>query len=138
VADVVAGRADVAAVTAASVLAELEAGRVRLIGISAPERLTGLFADTPVWNEQGVDCVVGAWRGVTGPAGMTSAQISFWGDVLRAAVAQPSWRRELSRLSWSAMYRDGAALQSYLAAERAEFVTVLDDLGLLKAPRTGA
>jgi putative tricarboxylic transport membrane protein len=137
VADVIAGGADIAAVTAASVMTELQSGRVRLIGISASERLTGLFADTPVWNEQGVDCVVGAWRGVTGPAGMTSVQISFWDDVLRVAVAQPSWRQELSRLSWSAMYRDGPALQSYLAAERAEFVTVLGDLGLLKAPRTG-
>jgi putative tricarboxylic transport membrane protein len=136
VADVVAGRADVAAVTAASVLAELQAGRVRLIGISAPARLTGLFADTPVWSEQGADCVVGAWRGVTGPAGITIAQVSFWNDVLRAAVAQPIWRQELSRLSWSAMYRDGPSLQSYLAAERAEFVTVLGDLGLLKTPQT--
>ena len=136
VADVVAGRADVAAVTAASVLAELQAGRVRLIGISAPARLTGLFADTPVWNEQGADCIVGAWRGVTGPAGMTSAQVRFWDDVLRAAVAHLSWQQELSRLSWSAMYRDGAALQSYLAAERAEFVTVLGGLGLLKAQRS--
>jgi hypothetical protein len=27
-------------------------------------------------------------------------------------------------------------LQSYLAAERAEFVTVLGDLGLLKTPQT--
>jgi putative tricarboxylic transport membrane protein len=136
VADVIAGGADIAAVTAASVMAELRAGRVRLIGISAPERLTGLFADTPVWNEQGVDCIVGAWRGVTGPAGITSAQVGFWDGALRAAVMQPSWRQELSRLSWSAMYRDGPALQSYLAAERAEFVTVLGDLGLLKAPRT--
>jgi putative tricarboxylic transport membrane protein len=114
----------------------LQAGRVRLIGLSAPARLAGLFADTPVWNEQGVDCIVGAWRGVTGPTGMTPAQVGFWSDVLRVAVARPSWRQELSRLSWSAMYRDGAALQAYLATERAEFVTVLGDLGLLKAPQS--
>jgi putative tricarboxylic transport membrane protein len=120
------------------VLAELKAGRVRLIGISAPARLTGLFADAPVWNEQGVDCVVDAWRGVTGPAGMTSAQVGFWDDVLRAAVAQPTWQQELSRLSWSSMYRDGPVLHAYLAAERAEFVTVLGDLELLKAPATSA
>jgi putative tricarboxylic transport membrane protein len=136
VADVIVGGADIAAVTAASVMAELQAGRVRLIGISAPARLTGLFADTPVWNEQGADCVVGAWRGVTGPAGMTSAQVRFWADVLRVAVAQPTWHQALSRLSWSAMYRDGPSLQAYLEAERAEFVTVLGDLGLLTAPRT--
>ena len=44
VADVVAGKADVCAVTAASVLAELKAARVRVLGISSPERLSGAFA----------------------------------------------------------------------------------------------
>jgi tripartite-type tricarboxylate transporter receptor subunit TctC len=45
------------------------------------------------------------------------AQVRFWDDILRGAVVQPSWRQELSRLSWSAMYRDGPALHAYLAAE---------------------
>ena len=66
VADVIAGGADIAAVTAASVMAELQAGRMRLIGISAPERLTGLFADTPV--------------------SMTRASIALWA---RGVVSRP-------------------------------------------------
>lgn len=132
VADVVAGTADVCAVTAASVLAELGAGHIRLIGISAPERLAGAFAATPTWQEQSADCIVGAWRGVTGPAGIAPAQIAYWETVLRAATQQPVWGKELTRLSWSPMYQDGAALRAYLAKERAEFVAVLGELGLLK------
>jgi putative tricarboxylic transport membrane protein len=132
IAAVVAGEAELCAVTAASVLAELKAGRVRLLAISAPQRLSGPFAATPTWTEQGADCVIGAWRGVTGPAGLTPAQIAFWQGVLRQAIAQPLWRQELSRLSWSPLYQDGAALDAYLANERAEFVSVLGELGLLK------
>ena len=132
VADVVAGTADVCAVTAASVLAELGAGRLRVIGISASERLTGAFAATPTWQEQSADCVIGAWRGVTGPAGLTTAQIAYWETVLRAATRQPVWLKELARLSWSPLYQDGAVLHDYLAKERAEFVAVLGELGLLK------
>lgn len=137
VADVVAGTADVCAVTAASVLAELGAGRVRVIGISAPERLEGVFAATPTWQEQkwqeqSADCVIGAWRGVTGPAELTPTQIAYWETVLRAATQQPVWQRELARLSWSPLYQDGAVLRGYLADERAEFVAVLGELGLLK------
>ena len=41
VADVVAGHADVGAITAASSVPEIEAGRLRTIGISSPARLTG-------------------------------------------------------------------------------------------------
>ena len=135
VADVVNGNADVCAVTAASVMAEQENGNIRLLAVSAPQRLSGPFADTPIWNELGADCVVGAWRGVTGPSGLAPAQISFWEDILRRAVARPIWRDELARLSWSPMYDDGSSLRAYLEAERNEFVVVLRDLGLLKAPR---
>ena len=84
----VAGGADVCAVTAANVLAELQAGRVRLLGVSAPERLRGAFAGTPSWKEQSADCVIGAWRGVTGPTGLTSAQALFWARRLKAATDQ--------------------------------------------------
>ncbi len=133
VADVIAGGADVCAVTAASVLSELNAGRVRVLGISSPERLAGTFAGTPTWQEQGADCVIGAWRGATGPAGLSADQIGFWQGVLRQAVDQPIWRAELVRLSWSPLYQDGATLTAYLARERGEFIATLGELGLLKA-----
>jgi putative tricarboxylic transport membrane protein len=133
VADVIAKKSDICAVTAASVLAELNAGRVRMLGVSAPERLSGVFAATPTWREQSADCVIGAWRGVTGPSGLTPEHIAYWENVLRAATAQSVWRAELSRLNWSPMYRDGTALHAYLETERAAFVAVLAELGLLKA-----
>jgi putative tricarboxylic transport membrane protein len=133
VADAVAGHADVSAVTAASVLGELKAGRVRLLAISAPARLSAPFADVPTWSEQSIDCVVGAWRGVTGPAGITSSAVAFWRRVLKAAVAQPVWREALARMCWSATYRDGADLRTYLEQERNELVVVLGELGLFKA-----
>jgi putative tricarboxylic transport membrane protein len=133
VADVTAGAADVCAVTAASVLAALKDGQLRLIGITSPERLAGAFADAPTWKEQGVDCVIGAWRGATGPAGLGAPEVLFWEQVLKGATEQPIWAEQLSRLSWSPMFQVGIALQAYLAKERAEFVAVLGNLGLLKA-----
>jgi putative tricarboxylic transport membrane protein len=132
VADVVAGSADVAAVTAASVLTELNAGRLRLLAVSAPARLPAPFAATQTWKEQSADCVIGAWRGVTGPAGLTADQVRFWEGILRKTIVQPIWQAELKRLSWSPMYRDGADLLGYLESERREFAAVLAELGLLK------
>jgi len=132
VADVIAGHAHVCAVTAASVLKELAAGRVRVIAVSAPARLAGALSGAPTWSEQGVDCVIGAWRGVSGPAGLGAAQIRFWEGVIAAATAQPVWHEELARLAWSPMLLTGAALSAYLAQERADFVATLGGLGLLK------
>src|SRR5258706_99511 len=86
VADVVAGHADVGAITAASAVPELDAGRLITIGISAPTRLPGPYAGAPTWREQGVDCVVGSWRGVSGAPGLDAAQVAFWQGVLAAAT----------------------------------------------------
>ena len=47
VADVVAGHADVGAITAASPVPELAAGRLRAIGISSKARVGGPYAGTP-------------------------------------------------------------------------------------------
>ena len=132
VADVIAGKADVCAVTAASVLAEQKAGRVRELAITAPQRLGGSFADTPTWNELGADCVIGAWRGVTGPTGITPEQAAYWAGILEAATKTEVWRDELARLSWSPQFLAGPKLDAALANERAEFVAVLGELGLLK------
>ena len=132
VADVVSGTADVCAVTAASVLAELSAGRLHLIGVTAPERLAGPFINVPTWKEQGADCVISAWRGATGPVGLGEAEVSFWQSVLKRACDQPIWRQELSRLSWSPFFLRGLELNAYLEKERAEFVSNLQELGLLK------
>src|SRR5262245_61838020 len=49
VADVVAGHADIGAITAASAVDELDARRLRAIGVSSPARLAGPYAGVPTW-----------------------------------------------------------------------------------------
>jgi putative tricarboxylic transport membrane protein len=131
VADVVAGHADVGAITAASAVPELDAGRLATIGISSPARLPGPYAGAPTWREQGVDCVIGSWRGVSGPPGLDAAQMAFWQGVLAAATQTSQWRSDLARHFWTEMYLDGAGLRDYLKRERIDMRAVLAELGLL-------
>jgi putative tricarboxylic transport membrane protein len=131
VADVVAGHADIGAITAASAVDELEARRLRAIGVSSPARLAGPYVGTPTWIEQGVDCVVGSWRGASGPPGLGAAEIAFWQTMLAAATRTPHWSLALERLFWTEMYLDGARLREYLERERTDMRRVLGELGLL-------
>jgi putative tricarboxylic transport membrane protein len=136
VADVVAGHADVGAITAASPVPEIAAGRLRCIGISSPARLPGIYAEIPTWNEQvwggrGVDCVVGSWRGVSGPTGLDPDQVAFWEGLLSGATKTTEWASDLAGHFWTEMYLDGAALRDYLQRERTEMRAVLEGLGLL-------
>ena len=131
VADVVAGNADICAVTAASAVKELAAGTTRALAVSAPQRLGGLYAHTPTWLEQSVDCTVGAWRGASGARNLAREQVEFWEGVLAAAVATKEWQAELERHYWTPMHVDGSKLRGHLPRERAEMATILRELGLL-------
>lgn len=135
VADVLAGRSDVCAVTAASAARELEAGTMRALAVSSPRRLDGAYSRTPTWAELGLDSVIGAWRGITGARGITADQAGWWEGMLSAAAATTVWREELARLYWTPTYQDGAKLREELARERREMETVLKDLGLASGMR---
>jgi len=132
VADVLAGNADICAVTAASAVRELGAGTMRALAVSAPQRMEGHYAKTPTWVELTVDCVVGAWRGVTGARAITPGQIAFGEETLAAAVKAKAWNEELSRHYWTPMHLDGARLREHLKSERVEMAAMLRELGLLK------
>jgi putative tricarboxylic transport membrane protein len=132
VADVLAGNAEVCAVTAASAAKELESGTMRALAVSAPRRLHGAYAQAPAWAELSVDCVIGAWRGATGPRGLAGEHVAFWEGLLGAAVETSVWREELQRLYWTPSYLRGAPLHAHLARERAEMTAILTDLGLAR------
>ena len=129
VADVVAGNADVAAVTAASAVQELEAGTCRALAVSSPTRLAGGYAQTPTWLELGAPCTLGAWRGVHGAHGLNVAQIQFWESALTEATHAATWATELARHCWTPMLVTGAALREHLLHEQAQMRAMLVELG---------
>jgi putative tricarboxylic transport membrane protein len=131
-ADVMAGNADIGAITAASAVQELGEGKLRALAVSAPQPLAGLYAQVPTWSELSVDCVIGSWRGVTAPRAITPGQVVFWDHTLTAAIATNEWKAELDRLYWTDTYIGSAKLREYLQRERSDMEIILKDLGLLE------
>jgi putative tricarboxylic transport membrane protein len=131
VAHVVEGHADLAVITATSAVPELESGALKAIAVSAPARMTGLFAAVPTWGEVGIDCVIGTWRGVIGTPGMNAAEIVFWEQALKVAVGSQAWRTELARHHWVDTYMGAAATLEFLARELVTMREALTALGLL-------
>jgi putative tricarboxylic transport membrane protein len=130
VADVMAGRAEVAAITAVSAATELAAGNLRALAVSAPQRLSGLYTQTPTWVEQHVPCVIGTWRGVIGTRGLNTAQTGWWDRTLRTATASAAWHEELQRHCWIDTYTGNAAIGVMLDRERVMLGGLLRELGL--------
>lgn len=130
VADLLDGKAEAAAITAVSAAPELAAGRLRALAVSAPQRLGQLYADTPTWQELGVDCVIGTWRGVIGAAGLNAAQVAWWEHALGRVAASAAWREELRRQYWLDTWAGPAATRELLDRERVTLGDLLAGLGL--------
>jgi putative tricarboxylic transport membrane protein len=131
IAHVLAGRAELGVITAASPVPELEVGSLRCLAVSAPARLAEVYAGVPTWREHGVECVAGPWRGVIAPAGFDAAQLGFWERALRAATRGAAWQAELARRHWSDTFLVGAELREFLRREETVMVAALAELGLL-------
>jgi putative tricarboxylic transport membrane protein len=129
--DVIAGRAEVGAITAVSAAKAMASGRVRAIAVSAPQRLPALFALVPTWREQGVDCVIGTWRGVIAAPQLAPEAVAFWTEALRAVARTPEWHAELQAQYWADTWCDGAELAAMLERETAVLGGLLRQLGLI-------
>jgi putative tricarboxylic transport membrane protein len=130
VADVLAGKGDVAVVSAASAVPELAEGALRPLAVSAPQRLGGHYADAPTWRELSVACVIGTWRGIVGPPELTDAQVACWEAALQGAVQTESWRTDLDRHLWVPTWLDPGATVRFCDDERIRLGGALAALGL--------
>ena len=126
------GHIDAHTGTPSSVVRLVEAGKVRVIGIAAPARIGGPYANTPTWKEQGYPAVMDTWRGVIGPKGMTREQIAFWDDVLSRAVKTELWKQTLEKNVLEPNYLDSSQTRKLFDADNAEFRAILTELGMVK------
>lgn len=108
------------------------AGRMRVIGVAAPQRFSGVLANAPTWREQGIDLVFSGWRAVMGPKGLAPAQVAFWENALRKATAAPEWKADLEKNYWSDDFATSAQFRKDLDKDYAAMSAVMVELGLAK------
>jgi putative tricarboxylic transport membrane protein len=126
------GHIDVNSSAANNVVPQLEAGKIRVLGVAAPRRLGGVLASVPTWKEQGVNAIVTNWRMVCGPKGMTTAQIAYWDRVLARMVQTPEWKKDLEANVFEDTYLASAATERYMQQEYEQFRAALAIVGLAK------
>lgn len=129
---VLGGHIDLAVIGAISAVPHLGSGRMRVLAVAAPQRLSGPLAGAPTWKEQGVDLAYGGWLGIFGPKGLTPAQVAYWENALRKVTETPEWKAELEKHYLTGDFVTGAKLKKDLEHEYAATKAVLADLGLAK------
>lgn len=107
-------------------------GKLRILAITAPNRLAGDYARIPTWREQGIDAVVSNWRFIIAPPGLAAEHVRYWDDVFRQTVAAPEWHKLTEKYSWVDDYLPSREGRKYLEQQDAEQREMLVELGLAK------
>lgn len=121
----------VAAISGLSELKPLaDAGRIKIIAITAEERLPGL--DVPTLREQGVDVVMSNWRGLMGAAGMSDKGKAIWKERLDKMNASPEWQETLKKRGFDNAYLSGKEFEAFVESEKASWAKAIADIGIGK------
>lgn len=110
---------------------QVKAGKLRLLGVSSPERVAEL-PNVPTWKEQGVDFVFPHWRGVMAAPDLSPAQQKFWADTLDKMVKSPTWKKSLETLGWESFYQASPDYVKFLDTQDKVMRESLTDVGLIK------
>lgn len=106
---------------------QIESGRLRALGLAAPERLDGV--DIPTMREQGYDVTLANWRAVIAAPGITDAEFTQLNDLVREVSATPEWKDAIHRNKWSDVYLDGPQFQEWLKQEQARIGELVKEIG---------
>ncbi|KKI93834.1 membrane protein [Bacillus sp. SA1-12] len=104
---------DVASMTLSEAKKYYDLNQIRLLVISAEERLKEL-PHIPIWKEAGVDLVFEHWRGIMGPPNMTNDEIQFWDNAIGKMVRTEQWKQTLKTYIWKDFYKNSRETTEYL------------------------
>jgi len=107
---------------------QIKAGRMRALAVSAPTPLEGI----PSLKEQGVDVVLGNWRGVFGAPGLTTAQRDALITAVRTATESPAWKETLAKFGWEPWFLGGDDYKRFIGEDIQRVTAIIDSLGLRK------
>lgn len=128
---VAGGHVSVGISSSGSAQAMSSAGKIRLIGAIANQRLPQL-TEVPTLREQGFDVVASTWFTVFGPKGLTPAQVAYWEGTIGKAMRLPEAKKFADTNNWSIELTGSKDLLAQLDKEYAKLKKTLVELGMVQ------
>jgi len=110
---------------------QIKAGKLRLIGLTSPERVANV--DAPTLKEQGIDLDIANWRSVVAPPGISDSDKKALLDTVDKMVKSKEWQEILKQKGWENAYLAGDAFAKQLAQDIVRTREVLTSVGLVKS-----
>ncbi|MEO1266267.1 MAG: tripartite tricarboxylate transporter substrate-binding protein, partial [Pseudomonadota bacterium] len=90
-----------------------KAGKMRVIGVTSPERVDAL-PDAPTLKEQGYDAEFVNWRGFFAAPGLPKEKADAYRKVIEAMYKTSEWEEVRKRNGWVNIHNSGDAFVSFL------------------------
>ena len=107
----------------------IKTGKMRAIGVTSDKRLPGI--DVPTLKEQGIDVVIGNWRGVYGAPGITPDQRKALTEMVVKATKSKAWAEAMEKNGWTPALMTGPAFDKFVDDEFASLRAVMAKSGML-------
>ena len=106
---------------------QIDAGRLKMIGVSAQEPVDGI--DAPTLIESGYDVSLTNWRGLVAPPGLTDEERANLEDIASEMIASDTWVDAMERNNWTDTSLIGEDFTTNLDEETAIVDGIWSDLG---------
>ncbi len=107
----------------------IKTGKMRAIGVTSDKRLPGI--DVPTLKEQGIDVVIGNWRGVFGAPGITPDQRKALTEMIVKATKSKAWAEAMEKNNWTPALLTGPAFDKFVDDEFASLRAVMVKSGMV-------
>jgi putative tricarboxylic transport membrane protein len=104
-------------------------GKMRAIAVTSDTRLKG--KDVPTLKEQGINVVIGNWRGVYGAAGITPEQRKALIEMIVKATKTKAWAESIEKNAWTPALLTGADFEKFVDDEFASLRAVMAKSGMI-------
>lgn len=107
----------------------IESGKMKALAVTSETRLTGV--KIPTLKEQGINVVIGNWRGFYGAPGITAAQRKTLTEMILQAVKSRSWLEALEKNNWTPAVLTGPAFDKFVDDDFASLRAIMVKSGVI-------
>lgn len=110
----------------------VDAGKLKVLAVLAPERLSGEFGKFPTAKEQGLDVVGANWRGFYVPGKMSDDAYNFWVKQLNTVTASKEWKAAAARNGMEPLNLSGSKFTDFVKADIDQIQSISREIGIIK------
>ena len=109
----------------------VDAGKIKVLAVMAPERLAGEFAKYPTAKEQGLDVVGANWRGFYAPGKMSDDAYNHWVKSMGTVYDSKEWKAVMANNGMAPLNLRGPAFQKFVKESIDEIHELSLEIGIV-------